>query len=153
MTKSSSKSNFSKSNSKRYSKSKVSKSLLVKALKNGRGVYANEFVRFLALNIISHNTTIEIALTALLPKEIADIMIMILRSWSDFKVYSERVLLDKVILPSTNQLKNIVFSLSKIKFSYIESCIILVGKLLIVIAILKHQPKNYIVKLRKDLSI
>ena len=77
-------------------------------------------------------------------------MITVLRSWSDFKVYSERVLLDNVLLPITS---NITFTLPKIKFSYIESSIILLGKLLIAIAILKHQPKRYIIKLRKDLSI
>lgn len=141
------------SNSSKISNTKstiVSKTLLQKALKTGRGVYANEFVRLLAFNIVSHNTTIEVALTVLLPKEISEIMITLLRSWSDFKVYSERVLLDNVFLPMTNKM---FFILPKIKFSYIESCIILLGKLLITIAILKHQPKKYIIKLRKDLSI
>lgn len=138
-------------NSKRVSsKLKITKTLLQKALKTGRGIYANTLVQFLALNIISHNSTIEVALTALLPKEISDIMIISLRNWSDFKVYSERVLLDKVLLPLTN---NITFMLPKIKFSYIESSIILLGKLLIAIAILKHQPKSYIIKLRKDLKV
>ena len=155
------KSSFSK-NSKRSSKLRrssnssksrdlhISKTLLQKALKTGRGFCANEFVRLLALNIITHNTTIEVTLTLLLPKEISEIMITALRSWSDFKVYSERVLLDNFFLPTTNK---ITFILPKIKFSYIESCIILLGKLLITIAILKHQPKNYIIKLRKDLTI
>lgn len=140
-------------NYKRSSKlhnNKISKTLLVRALETGRGFYANKLVYFLAANIISHNTTIEVALTILLPKEISNIMITTLRSWSDFKVYSERILLDTVILPSTD---NIFASIPKIKFSYIESCIILVGKLLITIAILKHQPKRYIIKLRKDLHI
>jgi hypothetical protein len=151
MTKSSSP-NSKRSSKLRNSRSsrKISKTLLQKALETGRGVYANDFVRFLAFNIITHNTTIEVALTTLLPKEIADIMIISLRKWSDFKIYSERVLLDNVLLPATNQL---VFSLPKIKFSYIESSIILLGKLLIAIAILKHQPKRYIIKLRKDLKI
>ena len=110
-------------------------------------------VHFLALNIITHNTTIEVALSLLLPKEIANVMITALRSWSDYKVYSERVLLDKIILPITQNIQNITFLLPKLKFSYIESCIILLGKLLITIAILKHKPKSYIIKLRKDLNI
>ena len=155
MTKSSSP-NSKRSSKLRNSRSsrKISKTLLQKALETGRGVYANKLVYFLAANIISHNATIEVALTTLLPKEIADIMIITLRSWSDFKVYSERVLLDNIILPATYNLKNIIlFSLPKIKFSYIESSIILLGKLLIAIAILKHQPKRYIIKLRKDLKI
>lgn len=133
---------------------KVDKTLLQKALKTGRGVSAHLLVNFLALNIITHNTTIEVTLTLLLPKEIANIMITVLRNWNDYKIYSERVLLDKVIIPITYNLKNnIMFILPKLKFSYIESCIILLGKLLIVIAILKHKPKSYIIKLRKDLNI
>ena len=145
-----------KSNGKSNIKSndvKLTKTLLQKALETGRGIYANKLVYFLATNIISHNTTIEVTLTALLPKEIANIMITVLRSWSDYKVYSERVLLDKIILPITQNLQNITFLLPKLKFSYIESSIILLGKLLIVIAILKHKPKKYIIKLRKDLDI
>lgn len=99
-----------------------------------------------------HNTTIEVALTVLLPKEISNVMITALRSWSDYKIYSERVLLDKIILPITQNLQNNIF-ITKLKFSYIESSIILLGKLLITIAILKHKPQSYIIKLRKDLNI
>lgn len=156
---------FSKSLSKKskLSKSKLSKlsnlsktpskTLLKKALKTGKGFYANKLVYYLAISIISKQTTIETALVVLLPEEIAYTMIFMIRKWEDYTVYTERVLLDKVVLPFVVNLKNVTFLLPKIKFSYIESLVYIVAKLLVVIAILKEVRPSYIKKLRKDLKI
>jgi hypothetical protein len=147
-------------NCKRSSKSKhsstlnITKTLLQKAFKNkGRGVYANEIIRILSYEIISRNTGIEVVLAMLLPKEISSIMITLFRSWYDyehFKRNTERYILDNAILPVTHKIYKIPF---KINFSTIESCIVLLSKLIISLAIVTHQPLKYIKKLRKDLQI
>ena len=136
----------------------INNSLLQRVLNNeGRGKYANTLVYYLAEHIMSSNTTIEVSLAILLPIEISSVMIYILRKIQDLKITTERRILDLVI-PSIYLGKNVVsnvvsFTMPKFKFSYLESCIVMMSKLLIVIAILRNENKGYITILRKKLKV
>jgi hypothetical protein len=161
MTNSSRRSSKSKSSrcSSKITNKKITKTLLQKVLKNkGRGKYANELIRILLYEIMTRNTAIEVTLTMLLPKEISYIMITLFRAWGEYEYFkrkTEQFISSNVILPVTEKVKNNIlpFILPKIKFSVIESCIVLLSKLIISLAITIHQPKSYIIKLRKDLVI
>ena len=147
-----------KSNKSRISRkfnikqSEITPSLLQKALKTGRGHYAHVFVKYMALNIISKATPIEISLKFFLPEKLANMMITILRSWDDFDRYAERILLDNVAFPSVEILKQTVFTIKKIKYSDIESSMILLSKILISIAIIKQASPSFIRKLKREFS-
>lgn len=148
--------------SKRKQKSKksviITESLLQRVLNSeGRGKYANTLVYYLAEHIVSNNTTIEVSLALLLPPEISSVMIYLLRKIQDIKINTERRILD-LIVPGIYITKSIVsnivsFTMPKFKFSYLESCIIMLSKLLIVIAILKNENHSYIRTLRKKLKV
>lgn len=136
----------------------VTENLLQRVLNSeGRGKYANILVYYLAEHIISNNTTIEVSLAVLLPPDISSVMIYLLRQIQNIKINTERKILD-LIVPSIYITKNVVsnivsFTMPKFKFSYLESCIIMLSKLLIVMAILKNESPTYISTLRKRLKI
>jgi hypothetical protein len=132
--------------------SEITPSLLQKALKTGTGHYAHTFVKYMALKIISKATPIEISLKLILPDKLANIMIYFLRIWDDFGIYAERVLLDNVALPTVDILKHTEFTIKKIKYSHIENSIVLLGKILIAIAIIKQASPSFIKKLKKEFS-
>lgn len=136
----------------------ITENLLQRVLNSeGRGKYANTLVYYLAEHIVSNNTTIEVSLAVLLPPDISSVMIYLLRKIQDIKINTERRILD-LIVPSIYITKNVVsnivsFTMPKFKFSYLESCIIMLSKLLIVMAILKNENPSYISTLRKKLKV
>jgi len=148
--------------SKRKRKSRksvvITENLLQRVLNSeARGKYANILVYYLAEHIVSNNTTIEVSLAILLPPEISSVMIYLLRRIQDIKISTERRILN-LIVPSIYITKNAVskivsFTMPKFKFSYLESCIIMLSKLLIVMAILKNENPSYISTLRKKLKV
>ncbi len=136
----------------------INESLLQRVLNSeGRGKYANTLIYYLAEHIITNQTKIEVSLAILLPSEISSIMIYLLRRIQDIQINTERKVLD-ILVPTIyigqNMVSKIVsFTMPKFKFSYLESCIIMLSKLIIVIAILKEEKASYISTLRKKLKV
>ena len=137
---------------------KITSGLLYRVLEHGsRGKYANRLVYYLAEHIITNKTTIEVSLAILLPRELADILIYYLRRIQDIRISAERTILD-ILIPSIYIVQKVLckvvsFTMPKFKFSYLESCIILVSKLIITLAILKNEHPSHIRTLRKKLKI